>query len=95
MLTMDTPIMQYVKELKEIKEYLFHSNKRLKLPFMEVIDDDKYALICDLWRVAITKPYDEKFKMLTSRGYKNKQDCMDALDDLKSFKKQIINTLEN
>ena len=95
MLTMDTPIMQYVKELKELKEYLLHSNRRLKLPFMEMIDDDKYALICDLWRVAITTPFDEKFKMLTSRGYKNKQDCMDALDDLKTFKKQIVNILEN
>lgn len=91
---MDTPIMQYVKELKEIKEYLLLTNKRLKLPLMETIDDDKYASICDLWREAIIKPYDEKFKMLTSRGYKNSQDCMDALYDLKSFKKQIVNVLE-
>ena len=86
--------MQYVKEFKEIKEYLHLANKRLKLPFMETIDDNEYAVICDLWRVAITKPYDEKFKMLTSRGYKNAQDCMDALDDLKTFKKQIVNLLE-
>ena len=34
---------------------------------------------------SIIRPYDEQFKMLTSRGYKHPQDCMDALENLKVF----------
>jgi hypothetical protein len=89
-----SPLMQYVQLLNEVKGYLRLANKRLVFPLMEGIDDAEHTLICEAWSSAVIKPFDEKFKLLTSRGYKNSQDCMDALEDLKAFKRRVVNVLE-
>jgi hypothetical protein len=61
---------------------------------MDNVSVTEHDMICELWRCAVIRPYDEQFKMLTSRGYKNPQDCMDALENLKGFQKRVVELLE-
>jgi hypothetical protein len=92
---MDSPIMQYANELRQLKDYLMHTHKRLKIPMIHVLSENERERICDMWRAAIVQKYDEKFSLLTKTSLHNRQDCYDALSELRHFQKQIVETLEN
>ncbi len=86
--------MQYATELRQLKEYLMLSYKRLEFPLMNALSEKEHGLICDMWRISILRGLDEKFLYLTTKGFHNRQECYDALDELRHFRKQIINALE-
>lgn len=91
---MTSSLMQYVQTLNEVKHYLRITKKRLVYPLIDMVSVSEHNMICEMWTNAIIKPYDEKFRMLTTNGYKNNQDCIDALDDLNKFKRCLIEVLE-
>ena len=89
-----SPLMQYVTEYKQLRDYLNIAYRRLEVPLSTYMSDKDVEVVANAWKKGIIRRCEDMFENIKRGNNKNSQDIYDALEALRTIKREVVAVLE-